>query len=161
MCKQRKYFKTIRKCESPRNIDTAGMGTELESKYIGTVELTCTGRNRETIITLNDVAYVPTLRTNLISIPRMQKAGLETKFLPFTDHVVVMKNNCAIMTGTSRDHNIVELSDVRVRVQGCSYVTTSLSNKRREINLKLLHKRLAHVNCRRSWKWSNMAWLMA
>ena len=60
MCKQLSYFKTISKCESTRGIDTAGIDSELESNYIGTIEILCTIDKRETLVTLKNVAYVPT-----------------------------------------------------------------------------------------------------
>ena len=50
------------------------------------------------------------------------------------------------MIENSKKHGIVQLSGVRVKTKGHAYVTSASDGKTR-VNLKLLHRRLAHVNC--------------
>ena len=83
MCRDIRQFNNIRKLEEPKSIDTAEEGNGLPSRYVGTVNIVSKIDGREVHILLKDVAYVPTIRTNLMSIPTMQRKWFGNSFSRF------------------------------------------------------------------------------
>ena len=109
------------------------------------VQLTSTVNGRMKTMTLQNVAYTPTFRANLISVPCMQSAGLEARFPRNIDAFVGIKGKDFVMNGSSRTQNVAELHGVEVRTghQTAFFVNGGHT----EVNLNLLHRCLTHVNC--------------
>ena len=146
ICRERSFFKEVHKLSTPKTIDIAEEGTEMVAKYDGTVELRCIVEGRAMTITLKNVAYIPTVRANLLSIPLMQQAGMEIYIPPSCNTMLVKHKGKTVMRGTSRDHKITELEVVNATVQKNICFATP-SGGRNKVNISLLHRRLAHVNC--------------
>lgn len=142
MCNNLSAFRTLK---HPNNyssdVETAKNYSNMSSKGVGTVMLQSnlgTGNNNSNVL-LKDVAYVPDLRTNLISVAKMQRNGISVSFPPNSNTLIVSKDGSVCMEGTTTTHNIEELTRVTaVRTtdgQLHAYISTAP-------NMRLLHKRL-------------------
>lgn len=80
ICKNLKYFRNVHKLEAPHPIETAD-GHAMTAKYAGEVLLVSTIEiGDEKTTTDKDMAYIPTFKTNLLSVPRMKKSGVHVVF---------------------------------------------------------------------------------
>ena len=145
LCRDLSCFQSIGRRNQSIEIETAGDGEKLTSAYFGIVQLECTVGGRVTAVTLQDVAYVPTMRTNLISVPRIQRAGFECRLLPYTDKMVVMRGGTILMEGSGKGHDIMQLMAVKVVKRNFAQVTTTAATKQKS-SLALLHRRLTHCD---------------
>lgn len=139
------FFKSIEKRSS--KVDTAAEVENMCSEYTGTVELQCSVEDQVTKIMLKERSYVPTMRTNLISLPLMQKGGLDFRLVPYSGRMVVLHDDKTIMEGFYSGHNIVERIGVSVMMSDQAHILSYTSSEKEKYNLNLLHRRLTHANC--------------
>ena len=96
---------------------------------------------------LQDVAYISSIRRNLISIPTLDRLGYS--FLFGTRKVKLCQDSLLIVTGVLYGNvYILELSALPY-VSATLTVNTASSSKRLRLNEKssiLLHKRLGHIS---------------
>jgi hypothetical protein len=108
MCKDAKLFTSIQD-SAGYSIDSAADGGSMEIQGVGTVIIQTELNGMKHNITLHDVAYMPESRTNLISIPMAQKAGLGVEFTPDSAICKVAMNGQVIMEGCSTEYQISEV----------------------------------------------------
>lgn len=84
--------------------------------------------------------YVPELRTKPISVGQVQRNGVGLSFTSNSNSVVVSKNGSVFIEGTTTTYNIAEISNVSAVRQRHAYISTGPI-------MRLLNKRLGHVNC--------------
>lgn len=95
-----------------------------------------------TTVTLKDSENVPTMRTNLVSVPNTQREGFECLLFPYTDKIVAMRGAPILMEVSSKGHDILQLMAVKVTKKNFAQVTT-VNQKR---SMSPLHISLTHFD---------------
>lgn len=146
MCNDMSSFTTISNDgieQQKPDVETAKRDGKVHARGHGTILLESEHGGICKTMLLKEAAYVPDLRTNLISVPEMQKNGLRVTFPPNSTKVIVSKDNSTLMIGTTAQHNIAELSGVTAtegRSKGklrYAYISTTADVSGRRPKLKL------------------------
>ena len=141
MCNDASLFSHMSTISS-RNIATGSSSTSLQYDRVGTVVLRVQTSGVTNVLNISNVAYVPRLRTNLLSVPRLQTAGLRVEFPSGSSSVYVMQGTKKIIEGVCGDEMIPEVKGIVARTS----VNVMTSNHPPITNVRLLHKRLGHVS---------------
>ena len=136
----------MEKLIKPRSIDTAGEVTGLIAKYVGIVEVRRIVNSKSMHFTLKNVAYVPTMRKNLVSIPIMQQAGLSVEFPALKQAITVRHRGKIVMKGTIKAHNVAQLEKFEAITHDKACFVAKEAAKH-AVNAGLLHHRFTHINC--------------
>lgn len=94
---------------------------------------------------LNDVGFVLDLRTNLISMSRAQRTGIEIKFIPGDDALMkAVENSTTIMHEECFSLVICEI--VRMKPTNRKEQHEKVFNAGINDTFQLMHKRAAHIS---------------
>lgn len=145
MCKHRSYCQDMRELDTTADNAMAG-GKGMRSKYVGTVKLMCQVGDTFIRITRKYVTYIPSARTNLISLTAMQKVWLEGEYPMDVKNYFLNSRNQVVMVGSSIIHLISELRGVNLVTGGNEFKTSYGGPTGGKFNIELLHGRLKHVD---------------
>lgn len=127
----------------------------LESKGIGTNKVMVDDNKGKTIhVTMDDVIYVPNLRSNLLSVTKLIQRGLIVNFMD-NEVKICKENNEIITTGKRLDnHFVLHMTPIiagnKIECNSVSVNDTSSNNVTSEKfsgdMANMWHRRLGHVN---------------
>lgn len=113
MTNDRDALFNFRDANSMDSVSTAAENVGMNIEGYGTVRLEQDVGGRVNIIELRDVAYMPSIRTNLISLSKAQAAGISVMYPPNSTKMIAKKNGSVVMIGSGKKHNICELTGMR------------------------------------------------
>lgn len=110
---------------------------------LGDVRVKQVFNGKEKVTLLKDVAYVPTCRTNLVSLTKAQRIGVDVSFVGGGNKMVATYKDEVVMVGNSTNTNIAELTGMKP----VSNVTSSVAffNPGKDDAMKLAHRRTCHT----------------
>ena len=112
----------------PSTVNIEGIGDITASQTIG---------GKETKITLLQVDYAPNIRRNLISLGKVQGAGITINFLINSTKMVANAQGKNMMIGSTKESNICELTNMKaVADQTSQYI---IFNAGKDNETKLMH----------------------
>lgn len=124
-------------------VQTASEDTEMAIVGYGSVRLEQVVDGRRQIIELKDVAYMPGIRTNLVSLPLGQAAGITFEFPGGSNEMRARVGSETLMVGSRKTHTITELVGMTAtRRKDISY---SFFNAGSDDGEALMHKRTCHT----------------
>ena len=126
----------MRSASDDPSVDFLGFGTVHLEQKIG-------GKIIKTI--LKEVGYSPKLRTNLISLAKVQKRGISFDFPAQSTSIVAKFNDEVVMVGDSSLHGIVELIETNPALQSDKLFAIQVKKNQTEI----IHMRLGHTPIKR------------
>lgn len=113
-----------------------GPGTNAKAVGIGTVKISINVNGMSNDIKLQNVTYVPELRSNLISVSRIVENGCTVRFT--TDTATVLRKNGTIaMTAKKKG---------RLYIVKTTKTATAMHAKQEDSALNRWHSRLGHLN---------------
>lgn len=111
LCNDKKWFNRVEKLETPISIAIAKDDQALSASHIGDISVQIdTGK----VICVKNVLYVPNLRANLLSVPRITKAGMDVVFHP--NYVEILHKNKLLIAG-KLDGKMYKITFNYVKVQ--------------------------------------------
>lgn len=110
-----------------------------EIEGYGTVLLQQNIEGRITILELQDVAYMPSIRSNLVSLSKAQEAGVAIEYPPATTKMIAKYNGQVIMVCSRKERILFELSGMRASKSDESDAVMFSAGKGDDI--KLMHRR--------------------
>lgn len=142
MCHDRLSFHSLVMFDNPQTITTAKAGDVLTAKGKGSIRATFKYDSLISVVTFNDVLYVPDLDSNLLSVSKLMDGNVSVSFTK--DHCTFTKDGrpfgLALRLGS--------LYQVQMELARDSALIMS-ANKDVRQDLTLWHRRLAHINERR------------
>jgi hypothetical protein len=149
ICNDKAAFTDIKRLPKPIQI-RIGDNSTVPAVGIGTVQLLAS-KNRK--IQLTGVLYVPTIRTNLLSVSKLTDKGYDVRFSK--DGQAIIQKDKSITTAYKKN------SMYQVKVSTCFLLAskpTIQSRKRKpRFSIELWHDRLGHLNFTDIRKLSDMA----
>ena len=125
----------------PIRITVAKIGTVIEATHIGKIKVTTTlGYNGE----LQDVLYSKSVPTNLISVRRIQEAGMSVLFTE-TGEVQVIKGDTTIIKG-KRMNNLYIINLIIQNAQNTAQTVGHVAEANIIDKIKVWHERLGHIS---------------
>ena len=120
--------------KQPTNI-YLGDNTVINAMGEGRVKLRSTSSDRDVVLELHKVLFVPELKTNLLSVPAMALMGAEIRFN--RDECVVLKGKKEFVIGSLIDNKLYT-----VNVAESAQITTTSTSP----SLEVWHCRFGHLN---------------
>jgi transposase InsO family protein len=137
MCNDRTIFHDLEECN--QQVQTAG-NAKATAEGAGIVSLTVHERGKSKMITLRDVLYVPTLRSNLISVGKLMQSGAVVDF---------SKKGCSVRKGKRTAFTAQFQPDRQLYIlhpsRNCGYVADATPGPKSLVN-KRWHERLGHLS---------------
>lgn len=130
-----KLLTVWKKLEKPIEIKVAKDGETVKATKIGEIKGKCIVNRKTTECTLNNVLYVPGLRSNLLSVTRMNNAGIE---VVFKGGCVELSNNGKVFARALQRNNLYEIKIERF-AKAANICQTNDQNE-------VWHKRLGHLS---------------
>lgn len=128
------FFSDFMYLKNPINIAVAKNNNFMIATGVGNINMYSNVYGKEVKCTVKNVFYVPSLRRNLLSVKRLEMAGIR---VVFADGQVCLYNN-KILIGLGYRNNLYEIS---FRVQNVECLNTETEND----VTKIWHKRLGHI----------------
>lgn len=137
MINDKNYFAELIMLDNPIKIAIAKNNSYLEAIGIGKIKVIGSANNDKINCTIENVFYVPNLKRNLLSVKRMETAGIKVIFE--SGVVKLFKSNMGLI-GIGQRNNLYEITFEVVKIQEC-YVTEKHENE-----LRKWHKRFGHIS---------------
>lgn len=118
-------FVNYRELEFPRNIAAAKEGVMLKALGIGNIRTRCRVGKMVTTCTIKNVYYVPELRKNSLSVPKIESNGFKVTF--YEGRVEIYKNDQLVMLGRANG-NLYSI-EMEVEQQSCYNSTEDNDSK--------------------------------
>lgn len=139
-------FRSSRKPNERELMVNMGNGVKVKVEHVGVVRLPLSSGH---VLELRDVAYVPSIRRNLISISVLDRCGYTFHF--GNGHVSLYCNSLLVGSGTLSDglYMVVLHSDFGGSSSQVPNANVIVGSKRARLNEKssmLWHKRLGHIS---------------
>lgn len=142
MCHDRLSFHSLVMFDSPQNITTAKAGEALRAIGKGSIRATFKYDSNISVVTLNDVLYVPDLDSNLLSVSKLMDSNVSVSFTK--DRCTFGKDGRTFGIASCIGH----LYHVQMELTRDSALLLSTAKDVRQ-DLSLWHRRFAHINERR------------
>lgn len=143
MTHQREIIINFKECTG-ESIGTAARGQTIKVKGYFDVVLEQLIDGQKKRIKLKNVAYMPNIRTNLISQSMVQKAGVKIDYPPGTTNMIAKLNDEVIMFGTSQ-RGICELPGIK-SVSHTGQTSRVFFNSGNTHSLQLMYRRMGYTN---------------
>lgn len=142
MCNDRLQFSSLMMFDSPQPITTAKAGHSIQATGKGSIRVSFKLDNNLSVVTFNDVLYVPDLDSNLLSVGKLMDSNVTVSFTKDRCTFARMGTPFGIATrvGSLYQVQMMPHHDTALIVSAAKDVTQ---------NLPLWHRRLAHINERR------------
>lgn len=136
MVNSEEYFSNLCELENPIQISVAKSNESLYATKVGNINIILKD-NRHTYQTaeITNVLYVENLRHNLLSVYRLEKAGLKVIFKG--DNVLIMENS-NLLARSERDNNLYQIEFKILQKREANICKNSQ-------NIQIWHKRLGHL----------------
>lgn len=142
MCNDRLQFSSLSMFDSPQSITTAKAGHTIQAIGKGSIRVSFKFDNNLSIVTFNDVLYVPDLDSNLLSVSKLMDSNVTVSF---------DKDQC-ILARLGQPFGVATRVGPLYQVQMMPHHDTALIvSAAKDViqDLTLWHRRLAHINERR------------
>lgn len=140
---RRENFVKYRSMNGSDTINAVCDGGKMNVVGFGDVRVNQMIHGKEKVTLLKNVAYVPTCRTNLVSLTRVQRIGDDVSFKGGSNKMVATYKNEVVMVGCSKDINISELTGMKTVSRGRQDV--AFFNPGKDNAMKLAHRRTCHT----------------
>ena len=133
-----------KKLVQSESISCASEGESVQVIGVGNVWLKQVIDGKERVTMLKDVGYAPNCRTNLVSLTKAQRVGVEIVYKGGGSRMVATYNGRVVMHGDSKDTGISELTGMETAPGGRPNV--AFFNAGEDDAMKLAHRRMCHTS---------------
>lgn len=137
----RKLFAKLVPMKEPMHISVAKEGESIVAREYGEVNVFAVARGKSVPITLKNVLYIPDARVNLLSVRKMEMAGLK---VVFADGVVSIERDSEVIAVGERRGKLYELDFHRERPTESVLYSCGCVPK----ELELWHRRYGHLSAK-------------
>ena len=142
MTNERDVLFNFRDTNTEDSVSTAAEDVGMSIEGYGTIRLKQDVGGCVNVIELQDVAYIPSIRANLMSLSKAQAAGIRVEYPPNTIKMIAKKNGCVVMIGSRKEHNICELTGMKA--SNGNSLEHALFTAGKDDSMTLMHKRMCH-----------------
>lgn len=143
MTHQRELLYDYSESTSGASVMTAAKDVDMGVEGRGSLRLEQSVDGKINTIELRNVAYMPSIRTNLVSLNLVQAAGISIEYPASSTRMIAKRGDVTVMVGSRKNHNISEL--VGMRASGQVKQDSSFFNAGQNDGMKLMHRRACHT----------------
>jgi len=143
MTHQRDLLYNYSSVNDGNSIATAAKDVRMRIEGFGALRLEQSIQGKMSTIEVNNVAYMPSTRTNLVSLSRAQEAGLSIEYPGGSTRMTAKHGDKIVMVECQKHYSICELIWIVASVsdaRGDSFFNTGSCN-----DMKVMHRRACHT----------------
>ena len=143
LCNERKHFIDYRKLDESEYVNAACEGGNVRVVGIGNVRVSQFINDEKKTTLLKDVGYAPKCRTNLVSMPKAQLAGITVMMEAYSTKMTGKFEGRTVFVGDSESTGICELTSMKPVSDG--NISVSFFNAGEDDEMQLAHRRTCHT----------------